>query len=622
MSYVSPLHLVSGMADDPAMALTPDNLVRLRKRLLAELNLSGETGITIKGNVYTKDAIIKTIDLLLKTENLELHDFIYRNPFLLSYLEDNNALIDIELYAKLIIPESIRQHYELLLSERVILQFKKGISSRKFAVAERALVMMNFMESNLRLACYEEVHRSLTAFYHFLWELKQTINRHSEREIDFLSYGSLAVFLNALPDSFSEVKRNIINTCINIVVVYNSFSNHNHALVMSISNMLLKLECEEEQSLLIRKNHKAFSAFRESPVTWRPPLASGQKTSPATSNLDYRAFLWLIVGIILVSVLGNLASTENSYTDEPLSVSQSFLPMEQSPVAQTISDFRERIHNDISTDPKDKFTYFSDSVHPFTGQSPFKNDIFRTEGAVFKNWNKSLHLYNKTAYDLIIFCFDSLKSSLKTVFLSKNDSVNLSFGNHAGFTFYFGNTLMKQKDVMAVNDEGQEIFTKLHAHSEEILSKDYKIILKQNFNDLKEFTLDLKPDFLDDPKDEYLFETFTLLTANNTPPLPIAEDMATFPGGVDAIERYIQGKLNYPQSAIDRDVSGKAIIRFVVNEQGKVSEASVVKGVPDCPECDEEALRVIKTMPEWTPAMQDGKTVPVFFTIPIHFQLN
>jgi TonB family protein len=621
MSYVSPLHIVAGIADDPAMALTPDNLVRLRKRLLAELNLSGEIGITIHGTVYTKDAIIKTIDLLLQTENLELHEFIYRHTFLLSYLEDDYALIDMELYAKLTIPESIRQNYELLLSERVILQFKKGISSRKFAVAERALVMMNFMESNLRLACYEEVHRSLTALYHFLWELKQTINRHSENDIGFLGYGSLAVFLNALPDSFSELKRNIINSCISIVVVYDSFSDHNHALVMSISNMLLQLECEEEQSLLIRNNHKAFSAFRESTGTWRPPLASGQKTSPAISNLDYRAFLWLIVGIILVSVLGNLASTgERDEHPEPSS-SQSFLPMEQSPVAQTISDFRERIHDDISTDPRDKFTYFSDSVYPVTGQSPFKNDKFRTDNVGFKSWNKSLHLYNKTAYDLIIFCFDSLKSSLRTVFISKNDSVNLSFGNHAGFTFYFGNMLMKQKDVIAVNDEGQEIFTKLHTHSEEILSKDYKIILKQNVNTLKEYTLELKPDFLDDPKDEYLFETFTLFTANNTPPLPIAEVMATFPGGVDAIERYIQDKLNYPQRAIDQNVDGKALIRFVVNAQGKVSEASLVEGVPGCPECDEEALRVIKAMPPWTPAMQAGKAVPVFFTIPIHFKI-
>lgn len=621
MSYVSPLHIVAGISDDQAMTLSPDNLVRLRKRLLAELDLSGEIGITIKGNVYTKDAIIKTIDLLLQTENLELHDFIYRNTFLLSYLEDDNALIDLELYAGLAIPESIRQHYELLLSERVILQFKKGISSRKFAVAERALVMMNFMESNLRLACYEEVHRSLTAFYHFLWELKQTINRHSEREIDFLSYGSLAVFLNALPDSFSELKRNIINNCISIVVAYDLFSGHNHVLVVSISNMLLKLECEEEQSLLIRNNHKAFSSFRESPGTWKPPLASGQKTSPATSNLDYRFFLWLIVGIIFVSVLGNLASPggNDEYLD---SSSRNFPSMEPGTVSKTIGDFRTDVLNQISTGPENNFTYFTDSVFPFTGLSPFRDSKFYSDSTDFKDWTKSMRLNNNTAYDLIVFRFDSLYTTLNTIFIPRNASLDLAFNDQTRLLFYFGNTLMTRKSVIPNGPAEQELFTKLHPNSDEILFKEYKIIRGQHATTLRNITLDLKPDFLNKPKDEYQSGDVILSALTNESPIQIAEVMPKFPGGVNGIKRYIQSKLNYPEIAIERDISGKALIRFVINAQGKVSEVTVVDGVPGCPECDEEALRVIKAMPEWTPGMQDGKAIPVFFTIPIHFQLN
>lgn len=617
MAYVSPLHIVAGLRDDPAIALDTDSLIRLRKRLLAELNLSGESSMTLQGKVYTKDTIIKTIDLLLQSDSLELHDFIYRHAFLLTYLEDENSLISIEHYARLIVPESLRQPLGLLLSERVILQFKKGISSRKFAIAEQALVLMNFLETNLRLACYEEVHRSLMAFYHFLWELKKSITRHSENEIGFLTYESLAVFLNALPDSFSEVKRNIISCCISIVVIYNSFSEHNHALVMSISHMLLQLECEEEQSELIRNNHQIFSSFRESSPSWIPPL-SKQKTSRATSNLDYRYFLWLIVAIIVVSLLGNLVDPADSYEEEEFSSTQNFPVMEENKVAKTINDFRMEILKQISAGPEGRLAGFTDPVYPFTGLSPFKDPQFYTDSADSRNWAGTLHLKNHTGYDLILFRSDSLRSELRTFFIPKDMSADLAFADDTRLIFYFGNALMTEQTVMYNAPKGQEFFTKLHDHTDEILIKDYRIALKQNSKDV---TLDMKPDFLDNPKDEYRFKAFSLSSIKEAAPLPTADVMPVFPGGAGAIERYIQNNLQYPESAIDRGVSGKVVIRFVVNARGTVSEASVTKGIPDCRECDEEALRVIKSMPAWTPGMQDGKAVPVFFSIPIIFSI-
>lgn len=624
MSYVSPLHIIAGLRNDPEIALNADSLIRLRKRLLAELNLSGESSITVNGKVYTKDAIIKKTDQLLQNESLDLHDFIYRHSFLLTYLEDESSLITIELYAGLTVPESFRQPLGLLLSERVILQFKKGISSRKFAVAEQALVLMNLLESNLRLACYEEIHRSLMAFYHFLWELKKSINRYSENEIGFLSYDSLAVFLNALPDSFSEVKHNIISCCISIVVIYDSFSEHNHALVISISNMLLQLECEKEQSELIRSNHDIFSPFRQSSVAWAPRSGSSkttEKTKPATSNLDYRYFLWLIVAIIVVSILGGLADPEESYEEDGMSSAQNFPAIKENKVEKTINDFRTEVLGLIVAGPEGRLAGFTEPVYPFTGLSPFKDLKFYTDSADFRNWTGTLHLNNRTAYDLILFRFDSLRSELRTLFIPKDISVDLAFNDNTRLMFYFGNALMTEQPAMYNGPKGQEFFTKLHEHTDEILIKDYKIALKQNAKPANEITLTMNPDFLDNPKDEYRFKAFSLSAVKEAAPLPTAEVMAVFPGGAGAIERYIQNKLRYPESAIDRGISGKVVIRFVVNAQGNVSEASVTKGIPDCRECEEEALRVIKSMPAWTPAMQDGKAVSVFFSIPINFKI-
>ena len=84
--------------------------------------------------------------------------------------------------------------------------------------------------------------------------------------------------------------------------------------------------------------------------------------------------------------------------------------------------------------------------------------------------------------------------------------------------------------------------------------------------------------------------------------------------------KYISDKLEYPKICYDNNISGQVIVRFIVNEKGKVSKAKVIKGVD--PALDREAVRVVKSSPRWTPGMKDGKPVKVFYTIPINFVLE
>ncbi len=103
--------------------------------------------------------------------------------------------------------------------------------------------------------------------------------------------------------------------------------------------------------------------------------------------------------------------------------------------------------------------------------------------------------------------------------------------------------------------------------------------------------------------------------------LEIVDEPAEFPGGMDAMREYLKKNMMYPMSAKEAGIEGKCYLRFIVNTDGSISNVRVVRGVADCPECDKEAMRVVKNMPNWKPGRMNGKDVKMYFTLPIAFKL-
>jgi protein TonB len=103
-------------------------------------------------------------------------------------------------------------------------------------------------------------------------------------------------------------------------------------------------------------------------------------------------------------------------------------------------------------------------------------------------------------------------------------------------------------------------------------------------------------------------------------PFIIVEEMPVFPGGHDALLKYIYENTHYPDAAKEKNIQGRVIIRFCVTNKGGVSNISVYKGVDH--ELDKEAMRVVKTLPAFKPGKQGGKPVPVWFILPITFALK
>jgi protein TonB len=86
------------------------------------------------------------------------------------------------------------------------------------------------------------------------------------------------------------------------------------------------------------------------------------------------------------------------------------------------------------------------------------------------------------------------------------------------------------------------------------------------------------------------------------------------------IKQYLGDNTHYPDSAMVHKIEGRVIVKFIVNEDGNITDTRVEKGVSK--ELDEEAIRVVKNMPQWKPGIQNGKPVKVYYTLPIVFKLN
>lgn len=100
----------------------------------------------------------------------------------------------------------------------------------------------------------------------------------------------------------------------------------------------------------------------------------------------------------------------------------------------------------------------------------------------------------------------------------------------------------------------------------------------------------------------------------------IVEEMPEFPGGTEALQRYLAQSVRFPVIAQENGIQGRVYIQFVINQNGEVTNATILRGVD--PSLDREALRVVEAMPKWKPGKQRNRPVRVSYTVPINFVLQ
>ncbi|HLP71733.1 MAG TPA: TonB family protein [Bacteroidales bacterium] len=103
-------------------------------------------------------------------------------------------------------------------------------------------------------------------------------------------------------------------------------------------------------------------------------------------------------------------------------------------------------------------------------------------------------------------------------------------------------------------------------------------------------------------------------------PFIVVEEPPVFPGGLEALLRYVATNVVYPEICRENNIQGRVIVKFCVTATGGVSMISILKGID--PELDREAMRVVSTLPAFKPGKQGGRPVPVWFMLPVLFKLD
>lgn len=121
--------------------------------------------------------------------------------------------------------------------------------------------------------------------------------------------------------------------------------------------------------------------------------------------------------------------------------------------------------------------------------------------------------------------------------------------------------------------------------------------------------IEITPVVIEEEEDETETQIFT-----------VVENDPEFPGGMEALYKYLAQNIKYPQLARDNGITGKVYVTFVVEKDGSIANPKVLRDIGGG--CGQEAIRVVKSMPKWTPGKQRGKAVRVQFNLPVNFSLK
>jgi len=122
-----------------------------------------------------------------------------------------------------------------------------------------------------------------------------------------------------------------------------------------------------------------------------------------------------------------------------------------------------------------------------------------------------------------------------------------------------------------------------------------------------------------DDVDAYNFDVKEEIIEDDTP-FVMVEDMPEFPGGQTALLKFIAEQVKYPVVCVENNVQGKVFVSFVIDKTGTVTDVKVLRSPHDS--LAKEAVRVVESMPRWTPGKQRNKAVKVAYTIPVNFVLQ
>ncbi len=223
---------------------------------------------------------------------------------------------------------------------------------------------------------------------------------------------------------------------------------------------------------------------------------------------------------------------------------------------------------------------------------------------------------NKQYLDVTLFAkqvtYTPVPSDLKKYSLRKQEQIKQDYAN------------VQKNERDKYNNDAQTVKRELRKVTNDYIiwsnidSKDFYLFSQKMLNELKKREQEAKAERKakrDEAKEEKADEEI----AFDGPILDTVEEMPEFPGGPTSIFEYLSENTNYPEEAKKNGIEGRVLVTFVVEPNGSTSNVKAIKSVD--PLLDLEAVRLVKSMPRWTPGKQNGKVVRVKYTVPVTFKL-
>lgn len=187
---------------------------------------------------------------------------------------------------------------------------------------------------------------------------------------------------------------------------------------------------------------------------------------------------------------------------------------------------------------------------------------------------------------------------------------------------------------MSTDEEGKVVFSNCTEKSFEIYCQAGKeFFTKTEYFDNKgswDITTEMALRYTEKKEMEFLAEKMMLPVIDTTSTTPRQKGdsctsnfkIAEYPGGKEVMVTYLQKNLIVPAVAEEKKISGKVYLKFAILTDGSISLIQIVQGIPDCPECDLEAVRVLAYMPKWIPASCDDTPLNQWYALPIVYNVR
>lgn len=290
MPYQSPLHLLDSLQIQPSQ-LNPAGLVQVRKKILAEFNLTSDITITVGNKQYTKDEALKAIDQLKELQHLNDHAAIFQDKPLLDWLENpTEAEFPIQSISDRHWSGQQSLFFDEILADGLQTYCSFLLKRRQFSTIIEPLALAFSLPDPLPYACQETICEFIQEITAQLEEAKKVPNHKRDlAAFGFIVYDDWADFLNSLPEqAFWHMVNDYCVAAVNYTVAVQHDQRH---FVYEITHQLVRTKCDTGLKTTIQSNYQIYKEnYHHKPGAIE------------TKSRSYGWVIWLVVVLIKLAI--------------------------------------------------------------------------------------------------------------------------------------------------------------------------------------------------------------------------------------------------------------------------------------------------------------------------------